>query len=103
MEKMQISGTVSGQYKYVDACLGSVSFVTNGPQGGDAGHGGYLEVTFDTANCSTALDVTVDGRRAENVRSVTLRFAGDAEMRSAAECFEFLSRKLAALQGHPDE
>lgn len=83
-----------GRFEYSTACLGSVAFSTNGPQGGDAGHGGFLEITFDTEKCSTALEAVVNGESAVEVETVTLRFRGDAEMRAAFDCLQYLVKKL---------
>lgn len=82
------------KFEYSTACLGSVSFRTTGSQGGDGGHGGFLEITFDTGNGSTALEVEVNGKPAEPVDTVTLRFRGDAEMAAAIDCLRFLSKQL---------
>ena len=95
----KLAGEYSGKYEYWNACVGSVEFKTNGPQGGDAGHGGFLEITFDTSGCSTALEASVDGERRDNVGEVTLRFLGDAEMQSAVECFSFLADRLRGVLG----
>lgn len=81
-------------FEYAAACLGSVAFRTNGPQGGDAGHGGYLEIVFDTQEGSTALEVDVNGEEVGDVDTVTLRFRGDAEMEAARQCFQFLADSL---------
>jgi hypothetical protein len=92
---MAIKGEISGAHEYNDACEGSVQFRTNGAQGGDAGHGGFLEVTFQS-HASVAMNVTVDGVRTKNANTVTLRFEGDSEMEYALEAIEFLARKLRA-------
>jgi hypothetical protein len=91
-------GEYCGKLEYSDACVGSVEFRTNGPQGGAASHGGFLEIKFDTDRCSTALEASVDGKHFDNVETVTLRFRGDAEMRVARQCFEFLASKLGAVR-----
>ncbi|MDQ0315073.1 hypothetical protein [Amorphus orientalis] len=82
------------RFEYCYACLGSVEFRTNGPQGGDGGHGGYLEITFDTENGSTALEVEVNGREPQSVDKLVLRFLGDSEMEAARDAFAFLSSKI---------
>jgi hypothetical protein len=93
---------VSGQYKWNTASMGSVKFKTNGPQGGDAGHGGYLEVELFT-NSSTELEVSVDGGPPRIVRDkIVLKFRGDAEIDAARECFDFLSKNKNKLSGQHD-
>jgi len=96
---MWIKDEIGDRYEYESACCGSVQFRTNGPQGGDSGHGGYLEITFDTENCSTSLEANVNGQAYDNVETVTLKFRGDCEMKAALECLEFLSSKLRAISG----
>lgn len=88
----------NGKYEYSNACLGSVSFETNGMQGGAAGHGGFLEIRFDTDGGSTALDVEVDGKVLHGVKFVALKFQGDAEIGSAIECFEYLAEQLQDIR-----
>lgn len=94
---MTIKGEISAQHLWEGVCLGSLELRTNGPQGGDAGHGGFLELTF-TNSGSTRLDVSVNGTEFEAVDFVKLKFCGDAEMEIALECFEFLAAKLKAIR-----
>ena len=94
---MAIKGEISGTHKWERECVGAVEFCTNGPQGGGAGHGGFLEVKFTNA-ASTALEAIVDGKKFNVTESLTLRFLGDAEMEVALECFEFLASKLKAIR-----
>jgi hypothetical protein len=82
-----------GKHKYSNACLGSIAIESNGYQGGDGGHGGYLGITFDTENQSTSLSINSDGEINEP-KKVTLTFRGDAEIKSAPECLEFAVRFL---------
>ena len=84
----------NGTYEYKNACLGSVTYETNGLQGGDAGHGGYLLIRFATERGSTALEVDVNGTQLGNVDTVSLKFRGDAEIGSAIECLEYLVDQL---------
>jgi hypothetical protein len=106
MQTMQISGRVSGKFTYSYECVGSVEFITSGPQGGDGAGHGFLEISFDTGGGSTSLAVNVDGQSSNKVRLLRLRFEGDEELRAAADCFAFLAQKLHALKelcnmGHP--
>jgi hypothetical protein len=98
MQTMQITGRVSGKFTYSYECVGSVEFITSGPQGGNGGGQGFLEITFDTGGGSTSLAVNVDGHNDSKVRLLRLRFEGDEELRAAADCFEFLTRKLHTLK-----
>lgn len=94
---MAIKGEIIGSHAWERECVGTDEFRTNGPQGGDAGHGGFLEVKF-TNSASTTLEAIVDGKKFDVAKSLTLRFLGDAEMQVALECFEFLASKLKAIR-----
>ena len=94
---MTIKGEIGGSHQWERECCGSVEFRTNGPQGGDTGHGGYLEVKFKNF-ASTDLEVIVDGKKFPIREELTITFRGDAEMVAAAECFEFLASKLKAIR-----
>ncbi len=60
---------------YTDCCIIKVKITHNGYQGGDAGHGGFVELLIKDL-ISTAMYVDVDGEpRAE----VSFRIEGDAE------------------------
>ena len=75
--------------------VAGVEFRTNGLQGGDAGHGGFLTITLRN-DASTDLAVSVDGHpEIRPVQSLTLTFRGDAEFDLATEMFEFLAEKLS--------
>jgi hypothetical protein len=94
---LSIRGEICGDREWRGACEGSVSFCTNGPQGGDAGHGGYLRVTFTNA-ASTFMQVAVDGEEPKAASSITLTFRGDAEVEAAIQCLEFLADKLGTTR-----
>ena len=51
--KTKIEGQIAGRREWDGYCVGSVEFCTNGPQGGDAGWGGFLRVTFTTLHLRT--------------------------------------------------
>jgi hypothetical protein len=57
---MTIKGEINGRYKWDGLCVGTLEFSTNGPQGGDAGHGGFLTIIIRN-EASTDLAVSVDG------------------------------------------
>jgi hypothetical protein len=95
--KMSIKGEVCGRRDWNDVCIGSVEFSTNGPQGGDAGHGGFLRVTF-TNSASTCIEISVDHAKPETADSITITFRGDAEIGAAIGSIEFLAAKLKAIR-----
>lgn len=101
--KRPFAQEITETYSYsASGPVGSVTYRTGGPRGGDAGHGGYLEIAFDTARCSTSLGVDVEATGygavvLDEVDAVTLRYQGDGEMAAAVDCFEFLAEKLRAI------
>lgn len=92
-----MSREITGTHEFNGACIGAVNFRTNGPQGGDGGHGGFLEITL-TNRASVSMDVTVDGQKFETTDAVTLTFSGDSEMDYALEALEFVVSKLKAAR-----
>ncbi|MGO8847461.1 MAG: hypothetical protein ACLQFI_19430 [Methylocella sp.] len=94
---MAVQGEINNRYVYEGLCTVAVEFRTNGPQGGDAGHGGFLEIKFEN-RASTCLEVAVDGQALHQANSLTIMFRGDAEMEAALECLEFLVTKLKAVK-----
>jgi hypothetical protein len=96
---MRINGEVSDSHECVDCCICTVEFKTNGFQGGDRGHGGFLAIAFKDQG-GTSMEATTDRNGLGN-DTITLTFRGDAEMRVAVECFEFLAEKLRYLLGDP--
>ena len=100
---MTIKGEISGQYKWNGYCVGTLEFRTNGLQGGDTGHGGFLTITFKN-EASTDLAVSVDGQpEVRPVNSLTLTFRGDAEFDLAMQALEFLAEKLSTVRGLSSE
>jgi hypothetical protein len=95
--KVSIKGETSGRKEWHGACDGLFDFSTNGPQGGDAGYGGFLRVSF-TNFASTCMEVAVNGANPQPVDSVSIAFRGDAELHAAADCFEFLAAKLKYIR-----
>jgi hypothetical protein len=95
--QMSLKGQIVGSRKWLSHCVGSVEFSTNGPQGGAAGHGGFLRVTFQN-NASTCIDVAVDHAVLKLVNTVALTFRGDAEINAVIDSLEFLARKLRATR-----
>jgi hypothetical protein len=94
---VRLEGQISGRGDWDGFCIGSVEFCTNGPQGGDAGHGGFLRVTFRNMG-STCIEVGVDGETSEPADAVAITFRGDAEIRAFIESIKFLAAKLQAVE-----
>lgn len=66
---------------------------TTGPCGGDAGHGGYTEVSFQDRG-GTCMEAGANGGPVRPVANVTLRFRGDDEMQGLATLLDWLNREL---------
>jgi hypothetical protein len=85
---------LAGSITVNSACETTFSFQTNGYQGGDGGHGGYLEIIID-GHSNTMMNVAVDddpmSQGGTGGRKVTIRFLGDCEMQNVAEGLEFLA------------
>ena len=84
---------------FEDACHLKAAVATTGEMGGDAGHGGWTEVTLTNSesNCGIALD-TGNGH-ANDVDQVTIRVQGDAEMVVLAQALEWAGRRLREFAG----
>jgi hypothetical protein len=95
--KVSIRGEISGRKEWHGFCDGLFEFRTNGPQGGDAGHGAILRISF-TNYASTCMEVGVNGAEPKLVDAISITFRGDAELDAAAECFEFLAAKLKRIR-----
>lgn len=65
---------------------------SNGPQGGDAGHGGYSQIVFQPAE-AFALDVEIKENDFGDVEELMIRAKGDAETQD----LPFLLRKMADM------
>jgi hypothetical protein len=92
-----IKGQISGRHDWDGFCVGSVEFCTNGPQGGGAGYGGFLQVTF-TNSASTCIEVAVDHAGPQAADTIAITFHGDAEIDAAIKSFEFLAAELRAVR-----
>jgi hypothetical protein len=88
------------------ACVTAFSFETNGYQGGDAGHGGYLEISIDGTS-STMMSAVLDGDPMPQIgdgdHKVSLRFFGDSEMENVAKGLEFLAIRIRQALLQPTE
>ena len=87
--------------EFINFSMFEVEVETNGYQGGDAGHGGYLEVEFKNTS-ATSWECIVDNskqkEKTEFPRSVKLIFRGDSEIQnfygSIKHIKEYLDKKL---------
>jgi hypothetical protein len=94
-----------GKFNWSRCCLFSVEFEATGARGGDAGHGGYTQITFrDIAG--TCMEIAPEeGLEPEQTSSFVIRFRGDDETLGLAEAFLSIGRQLYELEHseeHPD-
>lgn len=82
MKKKKIENT------FTDANLLTVTVEHNGFQGGDAGHGGYVKVTFNGEGNTT---MEVNGKAVEKFN---FTFRGDSERRTLLEGLRLIVRTL---------
>jgi hypothetical protein len=92
-DKTKLSGTIT----LTTACETVFSFETNGYQGGDGGHGGYLEIMID-GGPSTMMSIAVDGeplrQGGDGDHKIILRFLGDSEIENVARGLEFPAARI---------
>lgn len=86
-------GVASGSAEYCSACITRIDFSTNGPQGGDGGHGGFTEITLSNV-AGTGMSVSTDDGPLRAADRLVIRFEGDCEMEAAAELFSHLGEEL---------
>ena len=87
--------------EFIHFSIFEVGVETNGYQGGDAGHGGYLEVEFKDLS-ATSWECIVGNSKQKEVtkfpRSVKLIFRGDSEIQNFYESIkhikDYLDKKL---------
>ncbi|MBS1687047.1 MAG: hypothetical protein JSS76_20085 [Bacteroidetes bacterium] len=85
-----------------DACVTTFKVSHNGLQGGDASHGGFVEIEIDNVS-STNLKVAVKQVFDTNpdykeCTGVKLKFAGDAERNNLIEGLELILHELKKNQ-----
>ena len=91
--------------EFIHFSIFEVAVKTNGYQGGDVGHGGYLEVEFKDS-AATCWDCIIDEygkiNKVELPSSVKLIFRGDSEIENFYESIkhikEYLDKKLEGLE-----
>jgi len=88
---MAVQGEINNRYVYEGLCTVAVEFRTNGPQGGDAGHGGFLEIKFEN-RASTCLEVAVDGQALHQANSLTICFEVTLKWKRHLSVLNFLSQ-----------
>lgn len=67
--------------------------------GGDAGHGGWTEITLTSPQGNCGIEVDTGGGHAKQVDQVTIRVRGDAEMVVFADALEWAGRRLREFAG----
>ena len=90
---------------FINVSILEISVETNGYQGGDASHGGYLKVEFKNLG-ATNWECNVNGylekERINLPKSVELIFRGDSEIENFYESIkhikEYLDKKLERLE-----
>lgn len=66
---------------------------TNGPCGGDAGHGGRTYIRIKSL-CEGACEVKTTRDKSGDVVSIEVEFGGDAELETAYKTSQFISKVL---------
>ena len=74
------------------ACILGAQVETNGPQGGDGGHGGYTILRFANLG-GVDMELSVPNRD-----TVQIRFGGDAELYCVATALRFLADSLESYR-----
>jgi hypothetical protein len=88
--------TIRGSFDQTRECVTGFDFETNGFQGGDAGHGGYLAVTIKDLDGCTMFEVNESTDESAN-HGVTITFRGDAEIHNAIDGLFDLAKALRGL------
>lgn len=81
--------TMTLRNEYVDACILNFIVKTNGPQGGDGGHGGFTALEFSGPGFQVGVSVDEE--------TVVLRVLGDAESRVLAQALRDAADFLAPI------
>ncbi len=74
--------------EFTSANILGVTVEHNGFQNGDAGHGGYVKITFDNVDCTR---MELNG---EECNSVELTFRGDTERETLLSALETIVQEL---------
>ncbi|WP_143174520.1 hypothetical protein [Streptoalloteichus hindustanus] len=84
---------------FEDACHLKAAVATTGEMGGDAGHGGWTEITLTNVEGNCGIEVDVGTGHTTVVDQVTLRVRGDAEMVVLANALDWAGRRLREIAG----
>ncbi|HEU0087974.1 MAG TPA: hypothetical protein VFQ77_10030 [Pseudonocardiaceae bacterium] len=84
---------------FEDACHLKAAVATTGEMGGDAGHGGWTEVTLTNSEGNCEIEVGTGTGHAIDVDQITIRVHGDAEMVVLANALEWAGRRLREFAG----
>ncbi|GGM34345.1 hypothetical protein GCM10012275_02090 [Longimycelium tulufanense] len=71
--------------------------------GGDAGHGGWTEITLINSEGNCGIEVDTAHAHASDVDQVTIRVRGDAEMVVLANALEWAGQRLREFAGERAE
>ncbi|WP_461297375.1 hypothetical protein [Streptomyces harbinensis] len=74
-------------------CLLQAQAVGSGPKGGNAGNGGWAEVSFEDLG-STSINATIEREHSDRAKKITIRVEGDAEMTVLADALEWTAHRL---------
>lgn len=88
---------------FEDACHLKAAVATTGEMGGDAGHGGWTEITLTNSEGNCGIEVSTGQAHANDVDQVTIRVRGDAEMVVLANALEWAGRRLREFAGERAE
>lgn len=83
--------------EFINFSIFEVTVETNGYQGGDAGHGAYLEVEFKDLSATyweCTIDNHIEKEKTELPRSVKFIFKGDAEIENFYESVKHIKKYL---------
>jgi hypothetical protein len=80
------------QETFCECCILDATIEHNGHQGGDAGHGGYVELVLkDLGGCA----MEINGKR---MHEIVLRFSGDSEGDVLTDALDMFVRVLKATR-----
>lgn len=88
---------------FEDACHLKAAVATTGEMGGDAGHGGWTEITLTNSQGNCGIDVDTGHGHVNDVDQVIIRVQGDAEMVVLANALEWAGRRLREFAGQRAE
>lgn len=84
---------------FEDVCDLKAAVTTTGQMGGDAGHGGWTEVTLTNSEGNCGIEIDTGTARRTDVDQVIIRVRGDAEMVVFANALEWAGRRLRKFAG----